>query len=262
MVTRMNNPLVTCCTDLTIDSTAVQPLCKSNTGLSFVWRNLLRHFPSLKSLTLVGCYLPLLSCLPAPEKLKKLNLANIYATNEQTRVGWKVDSIVVNFAALQMLRIENEQVCGYQLDTICKTDVYLSVLTGVRWLESVTRHLSSRLHEIRFRFLTLWAVAALKLAQACRSLTVTNLWMGDSELVSELRNRGVSRYLPKVTHLTVFHLVEKDIIAELLPLFQHLETLLVTVIPRDGGMSRERRHWMDHTRQHSSSTLKIFVKFY
>lgn len=187
--------------------------------------NMLRHFPALEFLSMEGYHLPLLSQLPAPEKLKELKLDFWVGPYNMPLTP----SIVVNFAQLETLSLAAEEIYPDVED-----DSSYTRLTGVRLLDSINEFRLPKFRELRLNYFSRFSVALLSNAEVvrtCRSLKFEDL-TGELESdsiqnVKDLAQRLPGGRLPKVTYLSIETVHSEEELNEILKLTPELQVLRI-----------------------------------
>lgn len=150
-----------------------------NLNYMYGLRTILKHFPVLERVKLTGDHLPLLSCLPAPERLKHLTLNVSYPGSCWSQI--QLVPITVNFAGLETVCFAENS----NLDTdqeINEDTMTMTRVTGVHWSSSLSRHPPGRLRQVTLGSLSRWNVmiflASFKPASPsspCHSLAINEM---------------------------------------------------------------------------------------
>lgn len=195
---------------------------------------LLRHFPAVEHLTLEGQHLPLLSHLPAPERLKKLEI-NIFYMNHYKFKSME-PSIAVNFERLQSLSLINGLATREHEDeaegaTAHRVNPYTR-LTRIRFIGSLNAaHLANNLtlQEIKLTSLSRWTVALLSSEAVARSIRVLHLQglYSAQNLIQDLAHRLTGGQFSELTHLRIVDNSTERILCQFLRLTPSLEELEV-----------------------------------
>lgn len=215
--------------------------------------HLLRHFPALEYLTLKGKHLPLLSHLPAPEKLKKLIIRIDESANNCHR--FRPRTARVNFRRLETLSLTCQELFGgfswphdpeevFWPDGTAISLNPFTRFTGVRFAESLNathNYLggvnepnparSTRLQKLTLSYLTDWSAALLRSVGVFESCHTLHIQVMDSKstlnAIKQLARRLPGGHLPAVTHLNIGFSYNERSVSELLKLTPSLRELVV-----------------------------------
>lgn len=202
--------------------------------VKFLLPTLLRHFPSLEFLKLVGGYLPRMEHLPAPEKLKKLE---VIPTDEglEDVANSQVEPVVINLSGLKSISIQNYWTYAeyepLQINTFTR-------FTGVRLIESLVTH-SARIQELKidnFTELTEALLCCPAVVGSLRTLhlTVLQAEFKDVELddqLSQLVGRLPDGHIPNLSKLVIENVHSELYLNELFLLTPNIEELTIKLIP-------------------------------
>lgn len=174
---------------------------------------ILKHFPVLEVLDMRGHRLPLISALPAPQRLKKLVL--IIENYKNTP---QVDPIICDFSGLEHFSFMSRS-SGTDKRELIKMETFhlLCGITGVDWKKSFKRHPPRNLEHIALPSLVGWSLSLLRRcisessSSSCRHLTVGCLAVSEEASlcsVERLERGAVGRLLQNLTSLVLLNAAE------------------------------------------------------
>lgn len=217
------------CRHLTID---FEKMFISHRTNKFVLPTLLRYFPPVEVLTLIGGGFPLLKHLPVPEKLKKLEVILIRYGHDT----FSEDEIVsINLSGLQSLSLLVHTFGAEYVPAELGTPPPLfDRMTGVRFQESLTSS-SAQVQEVSIDFLNYGFIIRLLSSSAVagllRTLHITHLFLdydGTFERrVKELKSHLPGGVFPNLTKLYIDKSYTEQHVGQFLALTPSLEELTV-----------------------------------
>lgn len=220
------------------------PVDSPHRGYHRVMRNFLRSFPAVECLTISGARIPLLSELPAPEKLRHLEVRT-YPSEDAVYFDTQaagVEPITANFANLESLAIFDRDMCDpfsfyYRNNVTLDTEGrhVMTIMTGIRWLTSFTEHPPARLTDLRLNNLSSWGFPLLTICanlpqespQQDFRLALNIDVIGSKELL----RRIATQPLRNLTHLRFSQLTSETDYLLLLALTPSLQELQINIDP-------------------------------